>query len=84
MRYLLITYLRKADGRIDEQVAVANTVKPRDIQTCNVILDFKNKTIDKSVIDGKPMDLNWENVHTYYSNLYPSVVERLEQEANEE
>ena len=82
MRYLLITYLKKADGKIDEQVTVAKNVKPRDIQTCNIILDFKERKVDKALIDGLPMgDLDWDKFYTYFFNLYPNVIERLNAEA---
>ena len=47
MRYLLITFMRKPNGQIDEQVAVSKKVKPSDLQTCNVILDYAKKKIDK-------------------------------------
>ena len=41
MRYMLITYFKKADGKIDEVMAVSKNVRTKDLQTCNVILDFK-------------------------------------------
>ena len=50
MRYLLITFMRKPGGQIDEQVAVSKKVKPSDLQTCNVILDYAKKKVDKCVI----------------------------------
>ena len=47
MRYLLITFMRKPGGQIDEQVTVAKKVKQSDLQTCNVILDYAQKKVDK-------------------------------------
>jgi hypothetical protein len=41
MRYFLATYIRKPDGKIDEQVEISKNLKDSDIQTCNIILDFK-------------------------------------------
>ncbi len=82
MRYLLITYVRKADGKIDEQVTVSKRTKDTDIQMCNVILDYKDKKVVKSVIDGQAMPTTWEKIDTYYRELYPSIIERLEQEAS--
>ena len=82
MRYLLITYLKKADGKIDEQVTVTKNIKPRDIQTCNIILDFKQRKVEKALIDGLPMgDLDWGKFYTYFHNLYPNIIERLDAEA---
>jgi hypothetical protein len=33
MRYLLITFVRKPGGQIDELVAVGKRIKPADLQT---------------------------------------------------
>ena len=47
MRYMLITYLRKPGGKIDEQVEVSRNLKPKDKTNCNVILDFVEKKVEK-------------------------------------
>lgn len=80
MRYMLITYLRKPNGQIDEQVEIAKTIKTKDIQTCNVIMDFKDKKVEKCLIEGKSIDTNWEQLRDYYHKVYPDVVERVERE----
>jgi hypothetical protein len=84
MRYLLITYLRKPNGQIDEQVELSRNVKPKDHQVCNAILDFKDKKVLKCVIEGKAMETDWDQLSGYYKQVYPSVIERLEKEASEE
>ena len=81
MRYLLITFLRKPNGQIDEQVAVSKRVKSSDIQMCNVILDYAKKKIDKCVIEGKILDSDWDKMNEYYKRIYPSLVAQLEKEA---
>ena len=81
MRYLLITFLRKPNGQIDEQVAVAKRVKVSDIQMCNVILDYAKKKIEKCVIEGKVVDSDWDKMNEYYKRIYPSLVAQLEKEA---
>jgi hypothetical protein len=81
MRYFLITYFRKAGGQIDEQVKVAKKVRSSDIQTCNVIMDFGKKNIDKCIIEGKKLDTDWDKMYTYYQKIYPAIFERLEKEA---
>ena len=52
MRYLLLTYYKKPDGKIDEVMAVAKNLKKRDLATCNVILDFKTLTVIKCSMAG--------------------------------
>lgn len=73
--------MRKPGGQIDEQMTVAKKVKQSDIQTCNVILDYAKKKVEKCVIEGKVVDTDWEKMHTYYSRIYPNVIAQLEKEA---
>jgi hypothetical protein len=84
MRYFLITYLRKANGQVDEQVEVTRNIKPRDQQICNVILDFKEEKVIKCVIEGQVIPKGWIELSTYFKQVYPAVIERLEIEAKQE
>jgi len=81
MRYLLITFLRKPGGQIDEQVAMSKRVKTTDIQTCNVILDYVKKNVDKCVIEGNKVDTDWNRMNEYYRKIYPTMIAQLEKEA---
>jgi hypothetical protein len=83
MRYLLITYVRKPNGQIDEQVTVSKRAKTSDIQTCNVILDYAKRKIDKCVIEGKVVDTDWEKMNEYYKRVYPSLIIQLEKSNSE-
>jgi hypothetical protein len=78
MRYFLITYVRKPNGQIDEMVTISKRVRGSDIQTCNVILDFQAKKIDKCVIEGKVVDGDWEKMCDYYKRVYPTLIDQLE------
>jgi hypothetical protein len=82
MRYLLISYLRKMNGQIDEMVNVAKRVRTSDLNNANVILDFADKKIDKCVIEGKQHDSTFEQMRDYYFKVYPQLVEQLEREAH--
>jgi hypothetical protein len=81
MRYLLIQFLRKPGGQIDEQVAVGKKVKPSDLQTCNVIVDYALKKVTKCVIEGKIVDTDFERMDAYYKKIYPNLIDQLEKEA---
>jgi hypothetical protein len=81
MRYLLISYLRKVNGQIDEMVNVSKRVRTSDLNNSNVILDFANKEIVKCVIEGNPHDTTFEQMCEYYRKVYPQLVEQLEKEA---
>ena len=78
MRYLLITYLRQPNGQIDEQVAFAKKVKQSDLQTVNVIMDYKTQTVMKCVIESKVVPTTFESLNNYYKEVYPSLIAQLE------
>ena len=78
MRFLLITFFRKPGGQIDEQVAVSKRVKPADLQTCNVILDYGTKRVTKCVIEGKVVETDFEKMNAYYKKIYPNLIDQLE------
>ena len=81
MRYLLITFVRKPGGQIDELVAVGKRVKPADLQTCNVIVDYADKKVMKCVVEGKVVDTDFDRMDTYYKQVYPNLIAQLEKEA---
>jgi len=81
MRYLLISYLRKMNGQIDEMVNVSKRVRTSDLNNSNVILDFAENKIVKCVIEGREHDSTFEQMRNYYSKVYPQLIEQLDREA---
>ena len=81
MRYLLITFMRKPGGQIDEMVAVSKKIKASDLQTCNVIIDYGTKKVEKCIIEGKKVDTDFEKMNEYYKQVYPKLIMQLEREA---
>jgi hypothetical protein len=77
MRYLLLTYYTKASGQIDEAMAVSRNIKTRDIQTANVILDFKKLEVVKANMDGVSVPKDFDRIVQYYHKHYASTIERL-------
>jgi hypothetical protein len=80
MRYLLLTYFTKADGKIDEAMAVSTKIKTRDLQTVNVILDFKELKVVKSYVGGQATTKDWDTIVSYYYPIYTNIIERLFEE----
>jgi hypothetical protein len=80
MRYLLLTYYTKPDGRIDEAMTVATKIKTRDWQTVNVILDFKELKVLKCSVGGVTAAKDWDRVVSTYYEHYSNIIERLFQE----
>ncbi len=82
MRYLLISFLRKRAGQIDEMVSVSKRVRTSDMNNANVILDFADKKVVKCIIEGKNHDTSFDKMREYYVQIYPNLVEQLEREAS--
>ena len=77
MRYLILTYYQKANGQIDESMAVAKSLKRRDHQTANVILDFKTLTVLKCSMSGVTVPRDFDRIVEYYHQHYESTISRL-------
>lgn len=80
MRYLLLTYITKPSGQIDEVMAVSKKIKPRDWQTCNVILDFKEQKVLLASVKGMTATRDWDTIVSYYYKHYAATIERLFEE----
>ena len=81
---MILTYFKKASGKIDEVMAVANRVKPKDLQTASIILDFRDQVVLKCVIDVKSMPKEWDTIVAYYYKHYQATMERLFKENGHE
>jgi hypothetical protein len=77
MRYLLLTYYTRADGKIDEVMTLSNSVRTKDHQTVNVILDFKEQQVIKASVHNVTIPKDWEHIVSYYYQFYASTIERL-------
>jgi hypothetical protein len=77
MRYLLLTYYKKPDGKIDESMAVSRRIKPNDLQTASVILDFKKLEVVKASMGGTVVPRDWDRIVSYYHQYYATTIERL-------
>lgn len=77
MRYLFLTYVTKPDGKIDEQMEVSRRIRRTDLQTVNVILDFKKLEVVKASMSGTTVPRDWDRILGYYHQHYASTIERL-------
>ena len=80
MRYLIITYYKKANGQIDETTAVARNLRMRDHQTASVILDFKKLSVVKAQLDGATVPKEFNRIVEYYMQHYENIIKRLFEE----
>ena len=77
MRYFIVTYYTKPNGKVDEATSVTNKVKTRDLQTASVILDFKDCSVLKSSMGGVVVPKDFQRIASFYHQHYPNVIERL-------
>ena len=77
MRYLIITYYKKANGQTDEAMSVAKNLRARDIQTATVILDFKKLEVTKASMSGLDVVKNFDTIVAYYMQHYENIITRL-------
>ena len=80
MRYLFLTYYTKPSGKIDEVMTIATKIKPKDWQTTNVILDFKEQKVVLCSVAGISAKKDWDTIVSYYYQHYSATIERLLQE----
>jgi hypothetical protein len=77
MRYLIITYYKKANGQTDEAMSVSKNLKTQDLQMANVILDFKKLEVVKAGMGGVNVPKNFDNIVQYYIQHYEQIITRL-------
>ena len=77
MRYLLLTYVTKPNGKIDEMMTIATKIKHKDWQTTNVILDFKDQKVLLCSVAGITARKDWDTIVSYYYQHYAATIERL-------
>ena len=77
MRYFIVTYYTKPNGKVDEATSVANRIKTKDLQTASVILDFKDCSVLKSSMGGVVVPKDFQKIASFYHQHYPHVIERL-------
>jgi hypothetical protein len=80
MRYLIITYYKKANGQIDETTAVSRNLKMRDHQTAIVIIDFKKLQVIKANLNGMQAPKDFNRIVEYYMQHYENIIRRLFEE----
>jgi len=80
MRYLLLTYITKPNGKIDEMMTIVTKIKRKDWQTTNVMLDFKAQKVLLCTVAGITANKDWDTIVSYYYQHYAATIERLFQE----
>lgn len=77
MRYFILTYYKKPSGNHDESMSVSKSLKARDIQMANVILDFKKLEVVKCSMGGVAVPRDFNRIVEYYIQHYENIIKRL-------
>lgn len=78
MRYFVVTYIQKADGKFDESVQVVEkNLTNRINYTANLILDFKERKVIKARLN-EAIPRDWDLLRNYFYQVYPQVIAQLE------
>jgi hypothetical protein len=79
---MIITYVQRPDRRRqmrqDEQVEVAKRLKPRDLATGSVILDFRTQQVLKSSVGDQVAPRDFQRIRDYYYQHYQDLIDDLE------
>jgi hypothetical protein len=78
MRYLKITYVRRATGQMDEQVEIVRRLRPRDISEGSVILDFRDRCVVKASVGDQIAPRQWQRIRDFYHQHYADIIDQLE------
>lgn len=78
MRYFIVKYIRKPNGKLDESVSASKNLRTRDIQTSAVILDFQTQRVLQSTLDGVTVPKDWWKIRDFYHQHYKKMIEDLE------
>jgi hypothetical protein len=78
MRYLKITYMRRATGEMDEQVEIVKRLRSRDISEGSVILDFRDRCVIKASVGDQIAPRDWQRIRDFYHQHYADIIDQLE------
>jgi hypothetical protein len=85
MRYLIVTYMRRAARRgqepqQDEVVSVSRRLRPRDISEGSVILDFRDRSVVKASVGDQTAPRDFQRIRDYYYQHYRDLIDDIERQ----
>ena len=78
MRYFIVKYIRKPNGKLDEVVSASKKLKTKDLQSAAVVLDFGTQSVLVSTLDGVTVPKDWWKIRDFYHQHYKKMIEDLE------
>lgn len=65
-RYMLVTYVKKTNGKWDELTEFKNNIKMKHLQTAKVVLDLKDK---KCLVNGLNKEATFDDMLEFYKRV---------------
>jgi hypothetical protein len=78
MRYFIVKYIRRPNGKLDEMVSASKKLKTNDLQTAAVVLDFGTQQVVLATLDGITVPKDWWKIRDFYHRHYKKLIEDLE------
>jgi hypothetical protein len=78
MRYFVVKYIKRPNGKMDELVSACKHLRNNDVQTAAVILDFKTQKVLQSTFEGRTVPKDWWKIRDFYHQHYKNMIEDLE------
>ena len=78
MRYFIVKYIRRPNGKLDEMVSASKKLKTNDLQTAAVVLDFGTQQVVLATLDGITVPKDWWKIRDFYYRHYKKLIEDLE------
>lgn len=66
MRYMIVYYYQKPNGKWDEVTEFKNSLKSKHLQSAKVILDFKEK---KCVVNSLNKEAGYDDMLEFYKRM---------------
>jgi hypothetical protein len=80
MRYFVVEYYQRPDGKYDEKAMLEERIKPKTLQRAMVILDYQDRKIVKLRADLAAGPRDFDRISTFFkNNRYGEVIGKLEE-----
>lgn len=77
MRYMVLTYVTARRNQVNERMTLHRNLRNNMLQTANVILDFKTKSVIKANMADKTVPKDWDRILSFYHRYYGKDIDHL-------
>ena len=77
MRYMLLSYIKRPTGKVDEVMTLAKRLRAKDLQMHQVILDFRDRKVVLASMGGTTVPKDFNRITSYYRQYYRETIDDL-------